>query len=173
MPVVTDTLEFPESALLLGGFTLAHAAWSISDGPCLLCPLAIIQRSGERKLIRFEAASQQEAIERGKSTLANLKDDAVTCWAFAREGLYRELDVKTDVLTIELWSCESSRRLSLLERFEPYAKRQRFRLLGHLEILLEGQIQEQATVLNILRVVRRGVSEHSKVAPLWHTWRNV
>src|SRR5579864_4498098 len=103
-------LEMPESALMLGGFVLAHAAWSVSDGPELLCPLAIIERGKERQLLRFEAETQSEAISKGKETLASRGADADS-WAFAREGLWnknplRDTAETTDVISVDIWARE-------------------------------------------------------------------
>lgn len=50
-------MQFDKSLLSLAGFAFAHAAWSVSDlseGE-LLVPLALIEKSGERQLLRFEA----------------------------------------------------------------------------------------------------------------------
>ena len=59
-----------EAALLIVGFTLAHSAWSVSDLPEgeLFVPLAIVESGGERKLLRFEAETQEAAISRGRPT---------------------------------------------------------------------------------------------------------
>src|SRR2546425_10308417 len=81
----------PGSGLLLAGFVLAHAAWSVSDLPNgeLLAPLAMVERGGHREITRFEAASQAAAIAEGRAAMAKL-GTSVDAWAFAREGLIRE-----------------------------------------------------------------------------------
>jgi len=91
-------MAITELALLLAGFALAHTAWSISDAPDLLVPLAIVERSGQRELMRFEAGTQQEAITRGKAHMHALTGE-YDDWAFAREGLLNEHGRKTDVIT--------------------------------------------------------------------------
>ena len=50
----------PDSVVLLAGFVLAHAAWSVSDLPKgqLLVPLAVVETGGQRQLLRFEAQTQ-------------------------------------------------------------------------------------------------------------------
>ncbi|SRR5260370_12325334 len=103
-----------ESALLLAGFALAHAAWSISDAPDLLVPLAIVERSGQRELMRFEAGTQQEAITRGKAHMHALTGE-YDDWAFAREGLQNEHGRKTDVISVDIGvkgKCSTSHRHS-------------------------------------------------------------
>ena len=86
--------KFPPSALPLAGFVLAHAAWSVSDLPeeDLLCPLALLEDSeGGRRLVRFEAESQEQAITLGKETLSS-PDAGTNAWAFAREGSWPSAD---------------------------------------------------------------------------------
>ena len=164
-----------ESALMLGGFVLAHAAWSISDAPDLLCPLAVIERGRERELLRFEAETQMEAISKGKETLATCCVDA-DCWAFAREGLLNENPLRdrsetVDVISVDIWAKGSASPITLIQRFEPYVKRQRFRLIGEPEVSFDGRLQDLFTVRELLDLVQRGVLQHWKVATLWHEWQ--
>src|SRR4051812_395451 len=80
--------ELPHTALALAGFALAHAAWSISDTEDgeLLCPLAVVEsKDGARRLMRFEADTQEEAIVAGKAAMRDATGDAAA-WAFAREA---------------------------------------------------------------------------------------
>src|SRR5215469_268271 len=169
------TLEMPESALMLGGFVLAHAAWSISDAPDLLCPLAIIERGGERELLRFEADAQSEAISKGKETLAGRVSDA-DHWAFAREGLWNRNTSSDgtgaiDVISVDIWAKEARHSITLIQRFEPYVKRQRFRLIGEPEISLDKHLQDSFVVRQLLDMVYQGILQHPKVAPLWREWQ--
>jgi len=92
-------VEIPESSLLLAGFVLAHAAWSISDTQDLLCPIAVVEERGSRKLLRFEAATQVEAIANGKAKMAAI-NGKVDRWAFAREGLIHEGETEVDVISV-------------------------------------------------------------------------
>jgi hypothetical protein len=166
---VNNLLGMSEAALLLGGFVLAHAAWSISDAPDLLCPLAMLERAGKRELLRFAAETQAEAISKAKEMLASVGTD-VNCWAFAREGLFNEGGSKMDVISVDVWARPNNRRITLIQRFEPYAKRQHFQLLGEPEISSDGNLQERSEIRELLTLIHQGVSQHSKVAPLWHTW---
>jgi hypothetical protein len=159
----------PESALLLAGFVLAHAAWSISDAPDLLVPLALVERNGQREIMRFEADTQEEAIAPGKAEMATLSRD-VDEWAFAREGLFNQKEGKVDVISIDIGVKGNTQRITLIQRFEPYAKRNHFRLLGDPEVVIDGHLQDSTKVKGLLVSVRRGVSQHSKVAPLWDGW---
>ena len=162
-------MALSESALLLTGFVLAHAAWSICDDTQLLVPLAISERNGKREVSRFEANTQEEAIDRGKAAMANL-GASVDAWAFAREGLLSDKRGKVDVLSIDIGAKGTSDRVTLIQQFEPYSKRHHFRLIGDPEVAIGGSIQEPAAVKDLLSTVRRGISQHSKAAPLWDGW---
>jgi hypothetical protein len=159
----------PESALLLAGFVLAHAAWSISDAPDLLVPLAMVERNGQREIMRFEADTQEEAIAHGKAKMATLSGD-VDVWAFAREGLFNEKEGKVDVISVHIGVKGSAQRITLIQRFEPYAKRNHFRLIGDPEVVIDGNLQDPTKVKDLLVSVRRGVSQHSKADSLWDGW---
>src|SRR3990172_4176806 len=95
----------PDPLILLAGFVLAHAAWSVSDLPKgeLLVPLAIVEKNGQRQLLRFEAQTQEQAIAEGKTTLTNRQPE-LDAWAFGREGLMPEGTGKVDVLTVDAWA---------------------------------------------------------------------
>jgi len=162
-------MAIPESALLLAGFVLAHAAWSLSDTPDLLVPLAVVERGGQRELNRFEAATQEEAISRGKAEMEGLAKD-VDDWAFAREGLFNEHGGKTDVISVDVGAKGTTQRITLIQRFEPYSKRNHFRLIGDPEIVIDGKLQGAAKVKDLLATIQRGVLQHAKVAPLWESW---
>jgi len=162
-------MAISETALLLAGFVLAHAAWSVSDDPELLVPLAIVERSGQRELMRFEADTQSEAVAHGKDKMAALGND-VDDWAFAREGLANENGEKVDVISLDIGVKGSTQRITLIQRFEPYAKRHHFRLLGEPGVLIDGRLQDPTKVKDILATVRRGVAQHSKAAALWDGW---
>jgi hypothetical protein len=162
-------MPIPESALLLAGFVLAHASWSISDAPELLVPLAIVEQNGGRNLHRFEAGTQEEAIARGKEETQALGKDA-DAWAFASEGLFNKRTGEIDVISVDVGAKGMAQRVTLIQRFEPYSKRNHFRLIGDPEIVIDGKLQDSAKVKDILATVRRGVSQHSKVAPLWDGW---
>jgi len=163
------SIMIPESALLLAGFVLAHAAWSISDAPVLLVPLAIVEQNGQREIIRFEAETQEEAISQGKAKMATLGTE-VDAWAFAREGLFNENGQKVDVISVDIRARGSDQKLTLIQRFEPYGKRKHFRLISDPVVVINGQIQDSAKVKDLLASVLRGVSQHSKVATLWDQW---
>src|SRR5512132_1724097 len=72
----------PDSVVLLAGFVLAHAAWSVSDLPKgeLLVPLAVVETGGQRQLLRFEAQTQEQSIAEAKATLTK-RQGQLDAWA--------------------------------------------------------------------------------------------
>ncbi len=166
-------MVFPENGLLLAGFVLAHALWSVSDLPKqeLLVPLAIVETSQGRQLLRFEAATQEEAIAKGKAHVSKLGAD-VTAWAFAREGLVPEGSGKVDVISVDVWAKGMDKPITIIQRFEPYANRQHFRVIGVPEVVVNGVVLEQSKAQETVEAILRGTLSHSKVAPLWAGWHN-
>ena len=164
--------DIPHHALALGGFTLAHATWSVSDLPDseLLCPLAIVVRQGKRELLRFEAETQAEAISEGKRVMAEEKD--AEAWAFAREGAWpmQEGGEAQDVLVVDFWAEGLLNPLTVIQPFERYTKSGPFRVVGEMIIASDGQILDSASSGKVIEGIKAGIQEHSKVAELWHTW---
>ena len=68
------------------------------------------------------------AIANGKERLASLKD--ADGWAFAREGLFNDGGKKTDVISVEMWAKSATETVIVIQRFEPFASRTHFRLIG-------------------------------------------
>ena len=166
-------MAIPEAALLLAGFVLAHSAWSVSDLPAgeSLVPLAIIESGGERRLVRFEADTQEEAITRGKAEVASLGASA-DAWAFAREGLMPHGGSKVDVLSVDLWAKGMDNPVTLVQRFVPFATGGRFRIIGEPMLVVGGVVQPEAVSRSAIESVLRGVESHERVATLWSSWKN-
>ncbi len=163
--------SFPIAVLLLAGFTLAHAAWSVSDTPPseLLIPLAIRVVGGQRELLRFEAETQAAAIEAGKAKGAAWTRDS-TPWAFAREGLIRENGTEVDVLSVDFWAPSMERPATIIQRFRRYTVDGRFHLLGRMQISVGGKTLPDSAADMAIEAIEQGVGQHSRVAPLWETW---
>lgn len=157
-----------ESALVLGGFVLAHACLSIADTHGSLVPLAIVERNSRRQALRFVAKTQIEAIAQAKERLASMTD--ADAWAFAREGLINEGGQKVDVLSVEIWGRGSLDRVTVMQRFEPFAARNHFNLIGVPKLIVNGALQSLSESRTVLDAIDRGVMQHSKVAPLWAGW---
>ncbi len=164
-------MGIPIEALILAGFALAHASWSISDVEPgeLLIPLAVIETQGQRQLVRFEANSQEEAIARGKRAMTDAEETS-DAWAFAREGLMTIGDKREDVLVVEFWARGMAQSAILYQRFRPVGSSQSFLLIGDPEVAIAGQVLDSASARPFLDNVLAGVRSHSKVAPLWDGW---
>jgi hypothetical protein len=155
--------------LLLGGFTLAHALGSIADVDELLCPLALVERQGDRELLRFDADTQEEGISAGKEHLrANAMD--ADRWAFAREGLLNLDGGKVDVMAVDLMDKTLLKPITLIQRYEPFARQGRFRVIGVPTIVIDTVTQDRDVMNQLLPNIREGVQEHGMVAPLWSGW---
>lgn len=165
----------PQPALSLAGFALAHAAWSISDTEDgeLLCPLAVVEaRDGTRRLVRFEADTQEEAIIAGKTAMREAAHDAAA-WAFAREAAWRKMgsDQAGDVLAVDFWATGMSSAATIMQHFNRAANGGRFRI-GGVPLLVVGGIQLATDVASpSITAIMDGVRAHAAVAELWPTWR--
>ncbi len=163
-------MAIPESAVLLAGFVLAHAVWSVSDLPKgeLLVPLAIIEKDGQRELLRFEAETQVQAIANGKATLAKRQGDA-DAWAFAREGQFKEGDKYVDVISVDVWAKGMPAPITFVQPFQPFATGE-FKLLGEAWVVIEGKVQSTEAAGPLISQLNRGIQSHSKAAKLWPEW---
>ena len=163
-------MSIPDAGLLLAGFVLGHSAWSVSDVRETLVPLAIIERQGNRELVRIEAQTQAEAVLKGKSLYPEWTKTS-DAWAFAREGLMPDGDSKVDVFVIDFWTKGMSKPATVIQRFEPFARRGQFRIIGDPEIVLDGTIQVGDNVKQAVLRLGEGIGQHPKAASLWKTWR--
>jgi|26BtaG_2_1085354.scaffolds.fasta_scaffold31013_2 hypothetical protein len=132
-----DTLSPIEIAARFGGFVLAHAALIASNlnGEELICPFVVVTKGDTRQVLDFEADTQEEAVEKGKASLADLQDQ-IDSWALAREGLRSQPGSaeKIDVLLVSAWAPGMDDPLVLIQAFNP-AKTGNFCLFGPLEIV--------------------------------------
>jgi len=162
-------------SLLLAGFTLAHAAWNVSDTTPeeLLCPLAILERSGERRLLRFEADTQEQAIRAMKEAMAEARH-VEESFAAAREGSWRPRGPDTDpedVLTIDFWAPGMETTASMLQPFRRAQAPRGFALLGAPLLVINGAILRPEDAVPAVEVLMEGVRSHSAVEPLWNGWQ--
>jgi hypothetical protein len=166
---------FPQPGLSLAGFALAHAAWSISDTDDgeLLCPLAVVEaHGGERRLMRFEADTQEQAIIAGKTAMREATTDAAA-WAFAREAAWRRMrsDQAGDVLAIDFWAAGMPSAATIMQHFNRATNGGRFRIGGVPTLVVSGtQLSPDAASASITAIMA-GVQAHTAVAELWPTWR--
>jgi hypothetical protein len=160
-----DTVRF-------GGMVLAHAAWIASDleDGSLICPFAIIETAGERKVITFESDSQAESIERGKASFEEYRDK-VGFWSFAREGLLSYVggdQPKVDVLSVSAWKVGLEEPIILQQCFVPKATGV-FKLIGPLTISIYGMIPPEPTQTKLQVIALEGIKQHPH-GELWTTW---
>lgn len=166
----------------LGGLALAHAAWSVSDLAAgqALAPLAFVRRGTDLQLMRFEAESQEMAIQGGRAALAK-KQSTLDAWAFAREGLMdeRAFEItevassekgKVDVLAVDVWSHEMKEPITVIQAYQPFASGA-FKVVGEALIVADGATVDGARAQRLRKLVYAGVQKHEKVAPMWKRWR--
>jgi len=165
------TMVPPDSLILLAGFVLAHAAWSVSDLPKgeLLVPLAVVEKNGQRQLLRFEAQTQAQAIAEGKTTLTNRQAE-LDAWAFGREGLMPDGTGKVDVLTVDAWAQGMARPITFVQRFSPYSSGT-FRITGDAMFVVDGKVLEGTEAARLVSRLYDGVRQHPKAGQLWQGWR--
>jgi hypothetical protein len=167
--------HLPQPGLSLAGFALAHAAWSISDSERdeLLCPLGVVEtHEGARRLMRFEADTQEEAIAAAKKAMREATIEAAA-WAFAREAAWRKMgdDQGGDVLAIDFWATGMPCAATIMQHFNRATNGGRFRIGGTPALVFDG-IRLSADVAGpSITAIMAGVHAHSAVAELWPTWR--
>jgi hypothetical protein len=164
-----------EPALSLAGFALAHAAWSISDleDGDLLCPLALVeQHDGARRLIRFEADTQEQAILAGKAAMRSATS-AAAAWAFAREGAWGRIvgDSSVDVLALDFWGSGMTAAATLIQPFYRAANGGRFRIGSVPSIVVGGTVLSTEVASPSLETIVTGVHSHAMVTTLWQSWQ--
>jgi hypothetical protein len=164
-------MSVPEASVLLAGFTLAHAVWSVSDLPEgeLLCPLAFVEEGAQKQLFRFEADTQEESISRGKQ-LVSEKSSSASAWALAREGQMNTSTGHVDVLVIDAWSPGLEEPITYLQPFQPFATGA-FKLLGPAVPIVGGSMLSPEQSEPYLAILYRGVSSHNEAANLWAEWQ--
>ena len=162
----------PEAALLIAGYALAHATWSVSDASEteLLCPLAMVDTNGKRQLIRVEGESQEKAIAAGKAKYAEWSATS-SAWAFARENVVREATGPIDVISVDFWAVGMPRPQTVMQRFRRATSSAGFKLLGSPQLVLDGALQSPGQAEREITRVLAGVMQHPKVCDLWPTWQ--
>jgi hypothetical protein len=160
----------PDEAIEFAGFVLAHCA-AIADSNRegeLICPFAVLRKSGRQEVIDFESITQAEAVAKGWQSLPEAKSKK-TGWSFGREGIFRSEDSAEDVFTFSTWMPGMKEHVSVLQRFKRGP---------HQELLLQGEPEllshatESATeVENWNRsALSRGIEAHPQ-RKRWSEWR--
>lgn len=167
--------ELPQRALSLAGFVLAHATWSLSDTESdeRLCPLAVLEGDdGDRRMTRFEADTQEEAIVAGKIAMREAKNH-VAAWAFAREGAWQRMDSTPsgDVLAVDFWATGMPSVATLMQPFSRAANGGRFRVGTKPTLVVGDAVLAPDVAVPSIAAIMDGVQAHTIVAGLWPTWR--
>jgi len=167
--------SLPQPGLSLAGFALAHAAWSISETELgeLLCPLAVVEtHEGQRRLMRFDADTQEEAIMAGKKAMREATVEQAA-WAFAREAAWRKMgdDQAGDVLAIDFWATGMPSAATIMQHFNRATNGGRFRIGGVPTLVFDGIRLSTSAASASINVIMAGVHAHTAVAELWPTWQ--
>ena len=163
-------MALPDSLLMLAGFVFAHATWSVSDLPAgnLLVPLAIVEKSGQRQLLRFEAPTQVQAISEAKAQLQEHETE-FDAWAFAREGQFQESGKQVDVITVEAKTKDMVQSVVFVQRFQPFSTG-RFLLVGEPMVSIGGKQVSDADAKRFLAQLHAGIKSHGKAIEHWNQW---
>jgi hypothetical protein len=164
-------MHIPHPATDLAGLALAHALWNVcdfTDPEEVLCPLAFATDGRQRELLRFEAGSQEEAIDAAHARLGD--DDKLVAWAFAREALMRTTAGPVDVVLVEAWSDEMDEPVLFAQPFTP-ATRGGFALLDAPLVLVDGKPLAEEFATPVLERLRAGVLSHDEAAARWADWQ--
>jgi hypothetical protein len=161
----------PDSLVLLAGFALAHAAWSVSDLPTgeLLVPLAVVEKDGRRQLLRFEAKTQEQAIAQAKAALIQRQPE-LDAWALAREGVMSKGAGKVDVLSVDAWAKGMGQPITCVQEFIPYSSGT-FRVGGDALAIVDGRTLAGAEAARLVAKLYEGVRQHPKAGQQWQGWR--
>ncbi|MEG3222181.1 hypothetical protein PD716_16355 [Vibrio gigantis] len=147
------------SILLIAGYVLAHASYSVSDLESgeLLIPFVVVQSEKGQEVIRFEADTQEEAISNGKVELLQLQKRA-DIYGFAREGSMRdESGNSIDVISVDVWEKGLEHTVSIVQPFQPNNGKGHFQLSKDILVVIDGQEVESQQLIDI---VKEGISYH-------------
>jgi len=155
-----------DDLLRLGGFALAHAAWSVEDGETL-CTLAMVNAGEHRELVRFEAPSIKESLDNALSYIrADAPSEALVAVVF--DGYVTGDDrVRRDALVVQL----VARREPvgrIVQAYEP-GRRSRIPVLGTSRSirLLDDPAVDGPFPRSAVSRVLEGAREHEMAARLF------
>ena len=72
---------------------------------------------------------------------------------------------------VDFWAKGMERPVTILQCFEPFEKRQHFKIIGDPQIVIDGAMQDGNQVKSMVSRIQKGVAQHSKAGALWKTWR--
>lgn len=164
-------MNIPDDILLFTGFSLGHAAYSICDleDPELLIPFALYEDEGKQAVHRFEAESQEEAINSADAFISK-NVSAYNLLSFAREGaMSDENGNKVDVLCVKTWSKTCEAAISIIQPFIPFHVNKSFKLVG--ETIVQVNDQGLDNPSEFIQIIEEGTSMHQAAGPLYESWR--
>jgi hypothetical protein len=165
-------MTIPDGVLLIAGYVLAHAAYSVSDLQSgeLLIPLAVTQTGEEQEVVRFEAETQEEAIANAKLELEKLKA-SVDIYAFAREGSMKLEDGKEiDVITIDAWEKGLKHKVSVIQPYKPNNGNNEFKIMPGTMVVVDGETLEPEIENRFIEIVEEGITYHP-IGASWSGWK--
>ena len=170
MPGLGHRSSIPDEAIEFAGFVLAHCA-AVADSNRageLICPFAVLRKSGQQEVVDFESETQAEAVENGWKSLPAAQSTR-TGWAFSREGIFRSNGSAEDVLTVSTWLPAMKEHISVLQRFGR-GPEQELVLQGEPELLIHEA--EGATEVEYWNrtALSRGIESHPQ-GKRWPEWR--
>lgn len=157
----------PDAVTILAGFVMAHAVWSQSDLPEgeAFIPVAVVEQSGQRKMMRFNAESAELAIENGRTAL--LQQPA---WAFAYATDEKSPSGHLHFINVEALSSEMKKPVVFRYQYQRTLDG-RFNLIGPPR-LVSDEPRADAERSAVTRTFVRGIGTHPKAAPLWSQWES-
>jgi hypothetical protein len=158
--------------LLVAGFALSHALWSISDGGPL-CTLALLDgppadrysdiavanvavsiRGQPYTLLRFEASSVEESIRQAHTLLDGA---GVRRWALAWDGYLTSQDAREDAIFVEL---PDGRKVA--QRYQPRTMQAAFGPVGEALLVSDGRIDDLPEDLRAW--LQQGIEAHGRTS---------
>lgn len=164
-------MDISDGVFLIAGYVLAHGAYSVSDleKDELLIPFAVTQTGGKQEVIRYEAQTQEEAIEDAKADLMRLRE-SVDIYGFARENIMRTSDGEViDVISVDAWEKGLSQQVVIIQPFKPNNGNGEFRILPGMRVAIDGEMIDGDLEARIIDMVREGITYHP-VGKTWEKW---
>lgn len=162
----------PTPAFLLAGFILAHALFGASSLPPgkWFVPVAGVEAGQERKVLRFEAKDQAEALAAAASAIERATSTADS-YAVAREGTADGSAGKQQAILLEVWTKGLDKPLQVVQ---PYARadgKSPFKVLGDPYIVVDGKPYDSPETKELLASLRDGLAQHPEVSKLLPGWK--
>jgi hypothetical protein len=152
------------------GFVMAHSALigdSLEPGE-LMVPYVIFEQSGKRKVIDFEADTQELAVENADKKLIELSSKEGV-WAYSQDGLITtENGNKQDGFFFKVWTPGMTKALEAYQMYDSTP----FKLVGSIQILnFEETGLDIDTTEEFINALTDGISSHPSAGQKWESWR--